>query len=71
MTTKKMRFCPFLEKPCRDDCMHYEAVCGPHGSGNCLRDTGRLLEREFCEAMHDLCDNLGGIARAIIAGRKP
>jgi len=63
MINKKTKFCPFREKPCRTDCMHYEG--GFDGSRHCLRDTGYLIMREMVPAFQDLSGTLANVGSGL------
>jgi hypothetical protein len=52
MNKRKPKFCPFREKPCRDDCMHYESNFS--GGRFCTRDSCYLIMREMIPAFQDV-----------------
>jgi len=51
---RKPKFCPFREKACRDDCMHYENDFS--GGRFCTRDSCYLIMREMVPAFQDLAN---------------
>lgn len=60
---RKPKFCPFREKPCRTDCMHYEESFS--GGRACKRDNASMIAENLPEAPADSSCEIQAIANAL------
>lgn len=67
---RKPKFCPYREKPCREDCIHF-LPGGMDVSRFCMRDSGVLIARELSGSLADLASYLGAVVEAIEKAGEP
>jgi len=65
LNVKTRSFCPFIEKPCRNDCRFYD--CNDFGMGYCKRGNTVYI----AEAIDGLAESVDRLANMLTEKEKP